>query len=142
MIFSRMKDIPNLATKDPVAFFKILREKLLRVLEERKMIEKRSGVFIRRAPVSQAPNPQVSDPMASIKNVEEDMDEVLESHLQRVMHSPGGRFSPVMKNKTSRQTTGAGFYPQQPPLIHNPTNFGVVPGMPQNEVPDVATPVS
>ena len=128
-----MKDIPNLATKDPGAFFELLRDRLLQVLDEQKMKLKRVGAQFRSRPVP-------PDPIASMENEEEDMDRLLENHLQRVMHSPGGRHSPVMKGRQSRSVQPENYY--RPSAPRDPVGIGVVPGMAQNEVPDVATPVS
>ena len=128
-----MKNVPDLATKDPDAFFKLLEERLLEFVEEQSMKQKRVGVQFRnrRAPPS-------SNPIVSMKNEEEDLDQMLESHLNRVIESPGGRHSPVMKNRRHPQVSTSF---RGTNISTNHSGIGVVPGMAQNEVPDVPTGV-
>ncbi|CAK8690624.1 unnamed protein product [Clavelina lepadiformis] len=155
---SRMKGIPantNLAGTDPLAFFRLLEKKLLDVIEERKAQQQK---LIANARAKSAELHHSAPPAGpAIKGDDEDMEKMLDNHLAWAMPSPGGRHSPPNSGTRRRQAMSSDpFYGQQNvnPSVGGQTNnalqhkrkeagviVGLVPGMPQNEVPDVDTPV-
>uniref|UniRef100_H2YF52 Axin n=1 Tax=Ciona savignyi TaxID=51511 RepID=H2YF52_CIOSA len=138
---ARCKDIPTLATNDPPAFFAKLCAKLEKVVEEQKRAKQAQRV----------PEPCVFD---------EDMEKMMESHLARVIHSPGEQNVLLPNNGLAAAQTLS--YPSNKGDPANPDHqrfsesvkkevprrrveqpaVGLVPGMPQNEVPDIPTPVN
>ncbi|XP_078489004.1 axin protein [Ciona intestinalis] len=141
---TRCKDIPTLATNNPAAFFEQLRIKLEKVLEEQKRV---------RAMMQRNNEPNVFD---------EDIDEMMESHIARVIHSPGEHNIPPILSSTRLPISASTSYPQhktESSISENQRMSGVVkkdqlrrkpevpavglvPGMAQNEVPDIPTPVN
>nr|CAB3224809.1 axin [Phallusia mammillata] len=159
---SRCKDIPMLAEKDPNAFFKQLKVKLDKVIDDRRKM-KIEAIRAKTAAETQKRNAAAA---ARMKENEEDNDKILESHLAKTLQSPGGRCSPPIQAGTQRRfgpSNNNAFYGGKnyavpgsysndqrskqsnlqagPPRPNQSLDVGFVPSMPQNEVPDVATPI-
>jgi len=153
-----------LAQTNPPAFFEQLRIKLEKVIESRK--KQRLLLFRTKAEQSRAAvaRPPPVD--------EDSCEQILDSHIARTMDSPAERHpSAVLPGGPQRRPVPAQVDCRTHPLNayqsdakalargrmlacrdpaslrkfrddSNEVSVGVVPGLPQNEVPDVATPVS